>query len=112
MICSRWSGGRRPTPPCRGRPSRTCWTCWRGAAGRRVELGRRVGALARELRELPRSASRALLIDRHGMSRGAAENLIAFLRDQTEASGTVPDDRTVVIERCRDELGDFRVCVL
>jgi ATP-dependent Lhr-like helicase len=86
---------------------------WRGeAAGRTVELGRRVGALSRELRDLPRSAGRALLIDRHGMSRGAAENLIAFLRDQAEASGVVPDDRTVVVERCRDELGDFRVCVL
>jgi ATP-dependent Lhr-like helicase len=97
--------------PAPGQPGKMPF--WRGeAAGRTVELGRRVGALSRELRELPRSAGRALLIDRHGMSRGAAENLLAFLRDQLEASGAVPDDRTVVIERCRDELGDFRVCVL
>jgi ATP-dependent Lhr-like helicase len=86
---------------------------WRGeAAGRTVELGRRIGTLVRELGELPRSAARTLLVERHGLDRTAAENLLAFLREQAEATTAVPDDRTIVVERCRDELGDFRVCVL
>ena len=42
----------------------------------------------------------------------AAENLLRYLADQAAATGAVPDDRTIVIERCRDELGDWRVCVL
>jgi ATP-dependent helicase Lhr and Lhr-like helicase len=48
----------------------------------------------------------------HDLDPGAAENLMQFLADQEAATGSVPDDRTVVIERCRDELGDWRVCVL
>ena len=43
---------------------------------------------------------------------GAADNLMQFLADQEAATGVVPDDRTIVIERSRDELGDWRVCVL
>src|SRR3954453_13428720 len=42
----------------------------------------------------------------------AARNLTTYLDDQREATGVVPDDRTIVIERFRDEIGDWRVCVL
>ena len=52
------------------------------------------------------------MVAEHDLDPGAAENLLQFLADQQEATGTVPDDRTIVIERCRDELGDWRVCVL
>ena len=60
----------------------------------------------------PRSAARATLVNRHGLDDRAADNLLAYLRDQAEATEVVPDDRHVVVERCRDELGDWRVCVL
>ena len=42
----------------------------------------------------------------------AARNLAAYLDDQREATGVVPDDRTIVVERFRDEIGDWRICVL
>ena len=42
----------------------------------------------------------------------AARNLRAYVADQMEATGAVPDDRTIVVERFRDEIGDFRVCIL
>ena len=97
--------------PAPGEPGKMPF--WRGeAAGRTVELGRMVGALTRELRGLPRSAARATLVNRHGLDALAADNLLAYLRDQAEATEVVPDDRHIVVERCRDELGDWRVCVL
>ena len=64
-----------------------------------------VGALTRELRALPRSAARAALAARHGLDDKAADNLLAYLRDQAEATEVIPDDRQLVIERVRDELG-------
>ncbi len=42
----------------------------------------------------------------------ATTNLLAYLDDQAEATGAVPDDRTIVVERFRDEIGDWRVCIL
>src|SRR6185295_17679773 len=42
----------------------------------------------------------------------AARNLLTFLRDQADATGAVPSDRTIVVERFRDEIGDWRVCIL
>src|SRR5439155_6628464 len=47
-----------------------------------------------------------------GLDPLAAQNLVDYLDDQQEAAGTVPDDRTVVVERFRDEVGDWRMCVL
>jgi ATP-dependent helicase Lhr and Lhr-like helicase len=64
------------------------------------------------LRALPKPAALTRLVAEHDLDPGAAENLLQFLSDQQDATGAVPDDRTVVIERCRDELGDWRVCVL
>ncbi len=46
-----------------------------------------------------------------GLDEWAADNLLAYLDEQREACGHVPDDRTIVIERFRDELGDWRVVV-
>ncbi len=97
--------------PAPGEPGKMPF--WRGeAAGRTVELGRMVGALVREVRGLPRSAARSTLVNRHHLDERAADNLLAYLRDQADATEVVPDDRNVLIERCRDELGDWRVCVL
>jgi ATP-dependent helicase Lhr and Lhr-like helicase len=86
---------------------------WKGdGPGRPYELGLAIGRLVRELRAVPRAAAVARLASTHDLDPLAAENLLQYLDDQVAATGTVPDDRTVVVERCRDELGDWRVCVL
>jgi ATP-dependent Lhr-like helicase len=97
--------------PAPGEPGKMPF--WKGdGPGRPLEFGRRIGALVRELRALPKPAALTRLVAEHDLDPGAAENLMQFLADQEAATGSVPDDRTVVIERCRDELGDWRVCVL
>ena len=86
---------------------------WHGdGPGRPIELGRAVGSLVRELRSGGNDAAGARLRQRCGLDESAAANLLAYLEDQAEATGAVPDDRTVVVERFRDEIGDWRVCVL
>ncbi|MDE1177911.1 MAG: DEAD/DEAH box helicase [Edaphobacter sp.] len=86
---------------------------WHGdQAGRPLEFGRRIGALIRELRDVPRSVAMTRLTREHDLDPTAAENVLRYLADQELATTTVPDDRNVVIERVRDELGDWRVCVL
>jgi ATP-dependent Lhr-like helicase len=77
-----------------------------------MEFGRRIGALVRRLHETPRAVAVAALVKEHDLDAGAAENLMQYLADQEIATTVVPDDRSVVIERVRDELGNWRVCVL
>ncbi len=97
--------------PAPGEPGKMPF--WKGdGPGRPLEFGRRIGAMVRELRALPKAAALTRLVAEHDLDPGAAENLMQFLADQEDATGSVPDDRTVVIERCRDELGDWRVCVM
>jgi ATP-dependent Lhr-like helicase len=97
--------------PAPGEPGRMPF--WKGdGPGRPLEFGRRIGAMVRELRALPQAAALTRLVNEHDLDPGAAENLLRFLADQAESTGQVPDDRTIVVERCRDELGDWRVCVL
>lgn len=52
------------------------------------------------------------LMQHYSLDAFAATNLVAYLDEQAEATGAVPDDRTVVVERFRDEIGDWRVCIL
>ncbi|PZR79177.1 MAG: hypothetical protein DLM65_11310 [Candidatus Aeolococcus gillhamiae] len=80
--------------------------------GRPFEVGAAVGALVRELRAAGEPAALERLRSRAGLDERAARNLVAHLADQAAATGAVPDDRTVVVERFRDQLGDWRVCVL
>ncbi len=97
--------------PAPGEPGKMPF--WKGdGPGRPLEFGRRIGALVRELRGLPKPVALTRLVAEHDLDPGAAENLLQFLTDQEVATGQVPDDRTIVIERTRDELGDWRVCVL
>ena len=97
--------------PAPGEPGKMPF--WKGdGPGRPLEFGRRIGALVRELRALPKPAALTRLVAEHDLDPGAAENLLQFLADQEAATGQVPDDRMIVIERTRDELGDWRVCVL
>ena len=84
---------------------------WHGdAPGRDAELGAAVGAFVRELMQLD-EGGRLERLERAGLDRRAATNLIAYLQEQKDATGVLPDDRTIVIERFRDELGDWRVCI-
>ena len=86
---------------------------WHGdRAGRPLEFGRRIGTLMRELRDMPRSVAITTLIQEHDLDTLAAENLMRYLADQELATQVVPDDRNIVIERVRDELGDWRMCCL
>jgi ATP-dependent helicase Lhr and Lhr-like helicase len=97
--------------PAPGQPGKLPF--WHGdQAGRPLEFGRRIGALVRDLRELPANAAISRLVREHDLDAEAAESLMTFLTAQARATATVPDDRNIVIERIRDELGDWRVCVL
>lgn len=84
---------------------------WKGdQLGRPVELGRAIGARVRALlRQDDETAVAALRAG--GLDDWAAGNLMAYLREQRAATRSLPDDRTVVVERFRDELGDWRLAV-
>jgi ATP-dependent Lhr-like helicase len=97
--------------PAPGEPGKMPF--WHGdRAGRPLEFGRRIGALIRELRSLPPAAGVAKLTHHHDLDAQAAENVLRYIVDQELATQLVPDDRTIVVERVRDELGDWRICVL
>ncbi|MDG4808462.1 ATP-dependent helicase [Micromonospora sp. WMMD1120] len=84
---------------------------WKGdQLGRPVELGRAIGARVRTLLRQGDEAALTALRD-GGLDDWAAGNLLAYLRDQREATRSLPDDRTIVVERFRDELGDWRLAV-
>ena len=97
--------------PAPGEPGKMPF--WHGdGAGRPAEFGQHIGALARELLRMPAPAAYTKLVEDHSLAPNAAENLLRFLRDQQAATGCVPSDEDILIERCRDELGDWRICVL
>jgi ATP-dependent Lhr-like helicase len=97
--------------PAPGEPGKMPF--WKGdRAGRPIELGLAIGNLVQHLMRMSPGAAADQLIRRHDLDGHAAETLLQYLRDQVNAIGTVPDAKTVVIERVRDELGDWRVCVL
>jgi ATP-dependent helicase Lhr and Lhr-like helicase len=97
--------------PAPGEPGRMPF--WKGdMTGRPLELGLAIGRLTREMLRLPPAAAVDRLTREHDLDQRAAENLLQYLNDQKAATGVVPDATTVVVERVRDELGDWRVCVL
>jgi len=82
---------------------------WKGdGVGRPKELGEAIGKFARTA--VDRSAEE-LAVD-YDLDELAARNLLDFLREQQQATRVIPSDRTIVIERFRDEIGDWRLCVL
>ena len=86
---------------------------WKGEGpGRPYELGEQIGKASRELVALPEKKALERLTSEYSLDAQAAQNLLAFLNDQQSATGAVPSDRTVVVERFRDEIGDWRVCIL
>jgi ATP-dependent Lhr-like helicase len=97
--------------PAPGEPGKMPF--WHGdKPGRPLELGRAIGAVTRELASVEHEPAVERLRSEFELDELAAENLASYLDDQREATGAVPDDRTIVIERFPDELGDWRVCVL
>ncbi|MFG2385669.1 ATP-dependent helicase [Streptomyces avermitilis] len=95
--------------PAPGVPGRLPF--WKGdQLGRPLELGRALGAFLREVGALPKDDARLRLLAA-GLDVWAADNVLSYLAEQREACGHVPDDRTIVVERFRDELGDWRVVV-
>ncbi len=82
---------------------------WKGdGIGRPAELGKAIGAFAREaVSRKPKELAKEYDLDRR-----AAENLVAYLREQQTATRVVPSDETIVVERFRDEIGDWRLCIL
>ncbi|HST48430.1 Lhr family ATP-dependent helicase [Jatrophihabitans sp.] len=84
---------------------------WKGdSLGRPAELGRAIGAFVRELG----SAAGTAAVERArsaGLDEWAATNLVGYLTEQREATGHLPTDRSIVVERFRDELGDWRLVI-
>ncbi len=97
--------------PAFGQPGKVPF--WKGdGLGRPAELGEAIGAFAREVSHLDKLDDRRKARDRMaaiGLDERAATNLIALIAEQADATGQVPSDTTLVVERFRDELGDWRV---
>ncbi|PJM72570.1 ATP-dependent helicase [Bifidobacterium primatium] len=98
--------------PAPGRTARLPF--WHGDGdGRDAEFGRRLGDMTRELADgldgtrFDEPTSERLTAD--GLDRNATDNLARLLHEQRAATGVIPDDRTLVVERCQDEDGDWRV---
>jgi len=97
--------------PAPGQPGKTPF--WHGdSVGRPVELGRALGEFNRRIVAMEHQRAVDTLRSEHALDALAAENLLAYLSEQREATGAVPSDRVIVVERFRDELGDWRLCVL
>ncbi|WP_326610149.1 ATP-dependent helicase [Streptomyces scopuliridis] len=95
--------------PAPGTPGRLPF--WKGdQLGRPLELGRAVGAFLREVGALSEEDARLRLLTA-GLDAWAAGNVLSYLDEQRRACGHVPDDRTILVERFRDELGDWRVVI-
>ena len=86
---------------------------WKGeGVGRPYELGEQIGRASRELSSLTHAKALERLTKQHMLDDRAARNLLTFLEEQAAATGAIPSDRTIVVERFRDEIGDWRVCIL
>jgi ATP-dependent Lhr-like helicase len=92
---------------------------WKGdAVGRPIELGRALGAFVGEIEDdlqrgsKGRAQARERLQAHHDLDDRAADNLLAYLEDERDAIGALPTDKRIVVERFKDELGDWRLTLL
>jgi len=86
---------------------------WRGEGpGRPVALGQELGSLVRRLGGMGRREAERWLRRDAGLDQRAAGSLIAYLAEQREQTGVLPTDQAITVERFRDELGDWRLCIL
>lgn len=97
--------------PAPGEPGRMPF--WRGdGPGRPVSLGRAMGAFVRTLEQANEVDAKHTLRETLQLDAHAADNLWQYVHEQQGCTGVLPTDTTVVVERFRDEIGDWRVCVL
>ena len=93
--------------PAFGEPGRLPF--WKGdGIGRPAELGEAIGGFITEIANASPEAGRARARTA-GLDERAASNLVAFIADQRAATRVVPDATNLVVERFRDELGDWRI---
>lgn len=86
---------------------------WRGdGPGRPAALGRAMGAFAGRVAKMKSEEAQAWLQSDYALDAYAAQNLVAYVHEQREATGTLPTDKRITVERFRDELGDWRICIL
>ena len=98
--------------PAPGEPGATM-PFWHGdMMGRPLETGRALGAFVREIGSLEPSAAAIRLQQDYRLNEMAAKNLVAYLAEELAATGTLPTDQTIVIQRFRDEIGDWRLVLL
>ncbi len=96
--------------PAPGEPAKMPF--WHGdQLGRPAELGAVLGEFQRTINAMPLDVALGELSSRYYLDPLAAGNVLEYLAEQASATGIVPSDTTVVIERFRDELGDWRVCI-
>jgi ATP-dependent Lhr-like helicase len=97
--------------PAPGQPGKMPF--WHGdRPGRPLELGRALGGFVREIHELDDKTAEKRLMEHYKLDAFASNNLVQYIGEQVEATGAVPDDRTIIVERFRDEIGDWRICIL
>ncbi|MFT6232098.1 MAG: ATP-dependent Lhr-like helicase, partial [Myxococcota bacterium] len=98
--------------PAPGEPGRLPF--WKGdQVGRPVDLGRALGAFVREVGAFKTDETAVEFVRSVApLDPLAAKNLVRYIRSEVEATDTLPTDRTLVVQRFRDELGDWRVCIL
>ncbi len=95
--------------PAPGQPGRLPF--WTGdTLGRPAELGAAIGAFTREISAMPREQAIRRATDA-GLDEWAADNLVSLVEEQREAANAIPHDQQIVVERFRDELGDWRLVV-
>ena len=98
--------------PAPGEPGKMPF--WKGdGVGRPLEFGRAIGEFTRVLDGIAdEAAATRLLTTEHALDPLAARNLIDYIAEEKEAAGALPTDRSIVVERYRDELGDWRTIIL
>jgi ATP-dependent Lhr-like helicase len=97
--------------PAAGEPGKMPF--WHGdRPGRPRAFGEAIGALTRRIARASDEGATRILRDELRLDPSAARNLLAYVREQQSVTGEVPSDRAIVVERFRDELGDWRVCLL
>jgi ATP-dependent Lhr-like helicase len=98
--------------PAPGEPGATM-PFWHGdMLGRTIETGRALGAFTRSIGKLDRAAAEHKLVESYHLDALAASNLAGYIEEELEATGHLPSDRSIVVERFRDEIGDWRIVLL
>ena len=93
--------------PAFGQPGKLPF--WHGdGIGRPAELGEALGKFSRDLAGVDRAKAEERLRE-SGLDDNAITNLLAYLAEQREATGSLPTDKTLTVERSRDEVGDWRI---